>query len=876
MAATSFSYAQAAQGTATPSPTGTPPPPQDSVSVPLPSAIDWAVEMEDDDGYSAPAPTSAKAAVSQESAVKEKDAVVPATATTTEAPSADKATEDSTSSTTDAPATEEATTYLYYRAPAGERQDWESTVGSEADSTSYPTFRRRSDSRREEDPGRLERPWRRADRGSMSGSIDEEHRPGRLIKKFGRGGDKSSKTAGADKVQEEPEPKGELLEAPIPSFNPWTQRKDTATTKTKLVVSSTPSAAAAATANSASSQLSTAAPKTASSSESPAANANATTTAAAADAAAAPAATPSEPSTDAPVNGVAKPARKWGELPPRGAARGARLGDKDGKNGLTANDDIAWPTPETAVQEEKKKAATAAPAAEKAERTDKDSTEETGPTKARPKEKWVAYDYVPTVSFETQLPQMRGSKPRGGARAVNGTRPSGATTATSAAATAAQTGDKVPAAQANKSTTDSRHRRESSNGVSRTSSLPPTNKRASIDGTQLREPRKVSNPSSGDKAKDPTSATNTSSTPQNWRDRSENGHSTRGRGGFRGRGGHHNLGGNANAGANTNGPAVNGQSQSPHIPSGFNGQANAGNRPQGPYSPPPRQNSHGQMFMPPAQRGGRGGRNGTNYHRMSLPNNATRIPPLQMHYGPYDYPMAPMSAMPFQPQPYWDQMVVNLLRTQIEYYFSIENLCKDMYLRARMDSQGFVPMHFIAAFKRVRTMSTDIAMVRAVCESSSELDLVVGEDDLERVRRRDGWEKWLLPMEDRDEFARNSGPARLTFKNRPFNMNQQFNSMQFMGYASNYGSPTDMTMQQQQQQLYIDPHQQQPQQTSAVSPVVNGSSNGDVAKTASQLSANVPDFAPSVNSVIVNGHHDSETTTNGVHAEDAEAEAGQS
>ncbi|CEJ82313.1 hypothetical protein VHEMI02384 [[Torrubiella] hemipterigena] len=838
MAATSFSYAQAAQGTATPSPTGTPPP-QETATIPLPSAIDWAsaVEMDDDD-FSAPAPASAakETTASQEPAVKEKVTAVYAA----EALPSETANKEPTTSTTDAPAAEDAPTYLYYRAPAAERQDWESTVGSEADSTSYPSFRRRSDSRREEDPGRLERPWRRADRGSMSGSIDEENRPGRLVKKFGRGGDKSSKTANAEKVQEEAEPKGELLEAPIPSFNPWTQRKDSTTTKAKLVLASAATTAAAATAsNTASAQP-----------------AKATT--ASSETSAAPSDSTADKSVDSAVNGVAKPpARKWGELPPRNGARGARVGDKDGKNGLTANDDIAWPTPETAVQEEKKKAATAAPAAEKVERSDKDSTDESAPAKSRPKEKWVAYDYVPTVSFETQLPQMRGSKPRGGARAVNGTRPAGA---------AGQAGDKVPAAQTNKSA-ESRNRRESSNGASRTASLPPTNKRASLDGTQLREPRKVSNPSSGDKAKDPA-ATSAAAAAQNWRERSDNAPNGRGRGGYRGRGGHHNLG--ANSGVNTNGPAVNGQSQSPHIPSGFNAH-NAGSRPQGPYSPPPRQNSQGQMFMPPSQRGGRGGRNGANnYHRMSLPNNATRIPPLQMHYGgPYDYPMAPMSAMPFQPQPYWDHMVVNMLRSQIEYYFSIENLCKDMYLRARMDSQGFVPMHFIAAFKRVRTMSTDIAMVRAVCESSSELDLVVGEDDLERVRRRDGWEKWLLPMEERDEFARNSGPARLTFKNRPFNMNQQFNAMQLMGYAPNYGSPTDMSMQQQQQQLYVDPQQQQ----AAASPVVNGSSNGDVSKAASQLSANVPDFAPSVSSPIVNGQHDTEATTNGVHAEEAEAAA---
>lgn len=490
MAATSFSYAQAAQGTATPSPTGTPPP-QETATIPLPSAIDWAsaVEMDDDD-FSAPAPASAvkETTASQEPAVKEK---VPAVYAAEALPS-ETANKESTTSTTDAPAAaEEAPTYLYYRAPAAERQDWESTVGSEADSTSYPSFRRRSDSRREEDPGRLERPWRRADRGSMSGSIDEENRPGRLVKKFGRGGDKSSKPANAAKVQEEAEPKGELLEAPIPSFNPWTQRKDSTTTKAKLVLTS---AATTATAVAASNTASVQSAKTTASSETSAAPSDSTV----------------DKSVDSVVNGVAKPpVRKWGELPPRNGARGARVGDKDNKNGLTANDDIAWPTPETAVQEEKKKAATAtAPAAEKVERSDKDSTDESAPAKSRPKEKWVAYDYVPTVSFETQLPQMRGSKPRGGARAVNGTRPAGA---------AAQAGDKVPAAQANKSA-ESRNRRESSNGASRTASLPPTNKRASLDGTQLREPRKVSNPSSGDKAKDPA-ATSAAATVSRSADR---------------------------------------------------------------------------------------------------------------------------------------------------------------------------------------------------------------------------------------------------------------------------------------------------------------------------------------------------------------------
>lgn len=276
-------------------------------------------------------------------------------------------------------------------------------------------------------------------------------------------------------------------------------------------------------------------------------------------------------------------------------------------------------------------------------------------------------------------------------------------------------------------------------------------------------------------------------------------------------------------------------------------------RPQGPYSPPPR-GGHGQMFMPPAQRG-RGGRNGAaNFHRMSLPNG--RLPAVQTQFGSYEYPMAPMSAMPFQPQPYWDNMTVPVLKNQIEYYFSIENLCKDMYLRARMDSQGFVPLHFIAAFKRVRELSADIGMLRAVCEMSLDVDLVVGEDDIERVRRREGWESFVLPLEDRDDLARNHGPVQLSFKNRaPYSMPPQFNGMQ-MPYP--VASPPAFV-----------PHEQYHQQFDHHAMNGMNGANGHAQKGASQLSAAVPDFAPSTANAEpkVNGVNGTHEKQNGVHAE---------
>ncbi|KAL7963792.1 hypothetical protein V8C34DRAFT_310615 [Trichoderma compactum] len=107
------------------------------------------------------------------------------------------------------------------------------------------------------------------------------------------------------------------------------------------------------------------------------------------------------------------------------------------------------------------------------------------------------------------------------------------------------------------------------------------------------------------------------------------------------------------------------------------------------------------------------------------------------------------------------------LKDKVEYYFSIENLAGDLYLRARMDSQGFVPLHLITSFKGIQQLTDDIEIIRAACEFSVELDFAVGDDGIERVRRSRGWESFVLPLEDRHESARNDGPAYPTFKNRP-------------------------------------------------------------------------------------------------------------
>ncbi len=51
------------------------------------------------------------------------------------------------------------------------------------------------------------------------------------------------------------------------------------------------------------------------------------------------------------------------------------------------------------------------------------------------------------------------------------------------------------------------------------------------------------------------------------------------------------------------------------------------------------------------------------------------------------------------------------VRHQIEYYLSLENLVRDLFLRAKMDSDGWIPLSIIAGFNRVRVMTSDVALI---------------------------------------------------------------------------------------------------------------------------------------------------------------------
>lgn len=48
------------------------------------------------------------------------------------------------------------------------------------------------------------------------------------------------------------------------------------------------------------------------------------------------------------------------------------------------------------------------------------------------------------------------------------------------------------------------------------------------------------------------------------------------------------------------------------------------------------------------------------------------------------------------------EQIEEVLRHQLHFYFSPENLANDFYLRGKMDSEGWVPFAEVAQFKRVK------------------------------------------------------------------------------------------------------------------------------------------------------------------------------
>ncbi|TID21639.1 RNA-binding protein Lupus La [Venturia nashicola] len=233
------------------------------------------------------------------------------------------------------------------------------------------------------------------------------------------------------------------------------------------------------------------------------------------------------------------------------------------------------------------------------------------------------------------------------------------------------------------------------------------------------------------------------------RDRSEGGHRG-GRGGSRG--GSRGNGAHAYSQSGyTNGHMQGNPAYSPRSPTGYQQEPFFGHQP-----------THSRQFR------------GTNRNHSipdpyrSYPNGyGTNGSPLLNTFvgqtGMYDYNnMMAMSATSFSQQPYADPMtLLSSVAHQLEFYFSVENIFGDVFLRRNMDSQGFILLSVIANFKRLRSLTNDLELIKYVCQQSPNIEHRLGPDGKDRLRLREGWEKFVYTMDQREPSAQNDGPESL-------------------------------------------------------------------------------------------------------------------
>lgn len=76
-----------------------------------------------------------------------------------------------------------------------------------------------------------------------------------------------------------------------------------------------------------------------------------------------------------------------------------------------------------------------------------------------------------------------------------------------------------------------------------------------------------------------------------------------------------------------------------------------------------------------------------------------------------------------------------------------------------MDSQGFVPLAVIAGFRRVKSLTENLDLVRDVCQNLEAVEFWPAADGNDKLRRRGDWEQWVLAVDMREPAAQVEGPG---------------------------------------------------------------------------------------------------------------------
>lgn len=74
-----------------------------------------------------------------------------------------------------------------------------------------------------------------------------------------------------------------------------------------------------------------------------------------------------------------------------------------------------------------------------------------------------------------------------------------------------------------------------------------------------------------------------------------------------------------------------------------------------------------------------------------------------------------------------------------------------------MDSQGFVLLNVVANFNRIKELNSSPEQLKLVCQQSQIIEWRFGVDGKDRIRKREGWDKWIVDKPRRDPSAQHDG-----------------------------------------------------------------------------------------------------------------------
>ena len=149
-------------------------------------------------------------------------------------------------------------------------------------------------------------------------------------------------------------------------------------------------------------------------------------------------------------------------------------------------------------------------------------------------------------------------------------------------------------------------------------------------------------------------------------------------------------------------------------------------------------------------------------------------------------------------------------------------------------------------FNRIKQLTQDVELMRLVCLHSTNIEIRTAADGIDRLRKKDGWQQWVLTnMEDRDPSAQNDGPEQV--EQLPLAQPSMFS----VPYG--YDGALDMAMPCSPPNHLIDDGPNHQHRNGTAPPFVPAATasmtNGNISATPvtqTPLSAAVPDFAPSL------------------------------